>query len=160
MTADLRAATASDLDLVKRTLYLALAWDPDDPIPPFEQVVDHPEIAIYHAGWMRAGDAGVVAEVDGEFVGMAFYRLFPADRHGQGFLDAETPELAIAVVPGMRGRGLGGRLLDALTKEAVGSGVARISLSVSTGNPARRLYERHGFLAASEEDPELMVLAL
>ena len=160
MTADLREATASDLDLVKRTLYLALAWDPDDPIPPFEQVVDHPEIAIYHTGWMRDGDAGMVAEVNGAFAGMAFYRLFPPDRHGQGYLDPETPELAIAVVPEMRGQGLGSRLLDALTEKAVGSGVARISLSVSTGNPARRLYERHGYLPASEEDPELMVLAL
>ena len=137
MTTDLRPATASDLDLVKQTLYLALAWDPDDPIPPFEQVVDHPEVAIYHTDWMRPGDAGVVAEDDGAFAGMAYYRLFPPDRHGQGFLDPETPELAIAVVPEMRGRGLGGRLLEALTAEAGRSGVMRISLSVSTGNPDR-----------------------
>ena len=160
MTADLRAATSSDLDLVKRTLYLALSWDPDDPIPPFEQVVEHPEIAIYHTGWMQPGDAGVVAEIDGGFVGMAYYRLFPPDRHGQGYVDPETPELAIAVVPELRGQGLGGRLLGALHSEAARTGVPRISLSVSAGNPARRLYQRHGYLPASEEDPELMVLTL
>ena len=160
MTPDLRPATSQDLDLVKRTLYLALAWDPDDPIPPLEQVVDHPEIAIYHTEWMRPGDAGVVAEVAGAFAGMAYYRLFPPERHGQGYLDPETPELAIAVVPEMRGQGLGSRLLDSLTAEAVRSGVARISLSVSAGNPARRLYQRHGYLPASEENPELLVLTL
>ena len=160
MAPDLRAATSQDLDLVKRTLYLALAWDPNDPIPPFEQVVDHPEIAIYHTDWMRPGDAGVVAEVEGAFAGMAYYRRFPPERHGQGYVDEETPELAIAVVPEMRGQGLGGRLLTALTAEAVRSGIARLSLSVSTGNPARRLYERHGYRPASDDDPELMMLVL
>ena len=160
MTPTLRPATADDVDLVKRTLYLALSWDPDDPIPPFEQVVDHPEIAIYHTGWMRSGDAGIIAEVDGAFAGMAYYRLFPPEQHGQGYLDPETPELANAVVPEMRGQGLGGRLLRIMAAEAATAGIARISLSVSTGNPARRLYERHGYAPASEDDLELMVLTL
>ena len=55
----LRPATGADLPIVKQTLYLAVSWDPDDPIPPFAEVVDHPEMAIYHDGWMRPGDAGV-----------------------------------------------------------------------------------------------------
>ena len=156
----IRTATSDDLDLVKRTLYLALSWDPDDPIPPFDQVVDHPEIAIYHKGWRREGDSGFVTEVDGEFAGMAYYRLFTAGQHGQGYLDAETPELAIAVEPEMRGQGLGGRLLEALANEARRNGMPRISLSVSIGNPARRLYERNGYVAASADDPDLMVLVL
>ena len=155
-----RTATTLDLPLVKQTLYLALAWDPDDPIPPFDVVVDHPELTIYHAGWMRPGDAGIVAEVDGTFAGMAYYRLFPENEHGQGFLDAETPELAIAVVAEHRGRGIGGRLLTDLASVARSTGIPRISLSVSAGNPARNLYERHGFVAAPGDDAELMVLTL
>jgi ribosomal protein S18 acetylase RimI-like enzyme len=156
----IRPATDADLPLVKQTLYLALAWDPDDPIPPFEQVVDHPQIAIYHRGWMRPGDAGVVAEVEGAFAGMAYYRTFTTTEPGQGYVDSETPELAIAIVPEHRSCGLGGRLLDALADEARRTGVSRISLSVSTGNRARRLYERHGYVAVSEEDTEIMVLTL
>lgn len=156
----IRPATEADLPLVKQTLYLALAWDPADLIPPFDQVVDHPQIAIYHSGWMSPGDAGLVAEIDEVFAGMAYYRTFTAEVHGQGYLDPETPELAIAIVPQLRGRGLGGRLLAALADEARRTGFHRISLSVSQGNPARRLYERHGYIPASGHDAELMVALL
>jgi GNAT superfamily N-acetyltransferase len=155
-----RAAGETDLPIVQQTLYLALAWDPDDPIPPFEPVVNHPQIAIYHTGWMRPGDAGVVAEIDGEFAGMAYYRLFPEDDHGQGFVDPATPELAIAVVEQHRGKGIGLRLMEDLAATARAAGIKQISLSVSPGNPARRLYERVGYRGASETDPELMVLQL
>ncbi|MGI9648435.1 MAG: GNAT family N-acetyltransferase [Acidimicrobiia bacterium] len=155
-----RKAEDADLEHVQQTLYLALAWDPDDPIPPFEPVVNHPEIAIYHSGWMRPGDAGVIAEVDGEFAGMAYYRLFPEDAHGQGFVDPHTPELAIAVVDQQRGRGIGLRLMEELAAIARSAGIEQISLSVSAGNPARRLYERVGYRDGSDSDPELMVLRL
>lgn len=155
-----RTADETDLPHVQQTLYLALAWDPDDPIPPFEPVVNHPEIAIYHTGWRRPGDAGVVAEIDGEFAGMAYYRLFSEDVHGQGFVDPATPELAIAVVEQHRGKGIGLRLMKDLAGIAHSAGIKQISLSVSPGNPARRLYERVGYRPASETDPELMVLQL
>ena len=94
-----RPATATDLPLVHQALYLALAWDPNDPTPPLETVVVHPEVARYHVGWMRPGDAGVVVEVEGEFAGLAYYRLFTENDHGHGYLDPVTPELAIGVVP-------------------------------------------------------------
>lgn len=155
-----RTATGADLLLVQQTLYLALSWDPDDPIPPFEPVVNHPQIAIYHSGWMRPGDAGMVAEIDGEFAGMAYYRLFPDDNHGQGYLDPDTPELAIGVVEKHRGKGIGFRLMEDLAGVARSAGIKQISLSVSPGNPARRLYERLGYREASEADAELMVLSL
>lgn len=155
-----RPATDADLPAVKQTLYLALSWNPDDPIPPFEEVVDHPEMAIYHDGWMRPGDAGVVAETDGEFVGMAYYRLFSTDVPGQGFVDADTPELAIAVIPAHRGRGVGTGLLRELHSMARSAGVVRISLSVSAGNPARRLYERHGYEPRGRDNDELMTVTL
>ncbi len=155
-----RPATDADLPFVKETLYLALSWDPEDPIPPFDAVVDHPEIAKYHAGWMRPGDAGIIAEVDGAFAGMAYYRLFPEDDHGQGFYDAETPELAIGIRHGLRGAGIGSRLMRELEAEARRREVPRISLSVSKGNPAARLYERLGYRYVSEDHDELMLLDL
>lgn len=159
-TISTRLASAADLNLVQQTLYLALAWDPADPIPPIDRVIAHPEVARYHEGWMRAGDAGVVAEADGAFVGMAYYRLFTADNHGQGYIDPDTPELAIGMDPGHRGQGIGTRLMTELADVARTAGVERISLSVSSGNPAARLYQRVGYQYASEHDPELMVLDL
>lgn len=158
--ATFRPATDADLPFVKETLYLALAWDPEDPIPPLEVVVNHPEINKYHTGWMQPGDAGYIAEVDGAFAGMAYYRLFPEDDRGQGFYDADTPELAIGLVHDFRGAGIGGRLMKELEAEARRTGVPRISLSVSKGNPAARLYGRLGYRYVSDADDELMLLDL
>ena len=44
-----------------------------------------------------------------------------------------------------RGRGVGGELLDWVEREAAASGAELMSLITDIGNPARRLYERHGF---------------
>lgn len=155
-----RLATAADLPFVHQTLYLALAWDPNDLPPPLETVVVHPEVARYHVEWMRAGDAGVVAEVEGEFAGLAYYRLFTENDHGYGYLDPATPEMAIGVVPEQRGRGIGTRLIDELAEFGRQTGLPRISLSVSKRNPAARLYERCGYRYVSVEDEGLMVLDL
>ena len=159
-TVSTREATAADLPLVHQTLYLALSWDPTDPIPPIDRVIAHPEVARYHERWMRPGDAGVVAETDGAFAGMAYYRLFTAGNHGQGYVDPQTPELAVGVVAEHRGKGIGSRLMDELADVARSTGIERISLSVSRGNPAARLYERLGYVYASQHDPELLVLNL
>lgn len=52
--------------------------------------------------------------------------------------------LDIALLPHWRGRGLGTRCLLAL---AAGAGTRALSIQVEIHNPARRLYERLGFIA-------------
>ena len=142
----LRPATSGDLLLVKKTVYTALSWDPEDPIPPFEAVLEHPKIAVYHDGWMRPGDDGLVAETQtGMFVGMAYCRLFDDGEGAQAFIDADTPELAVGVEAEFRGRDVGRRLITRLHEARRDAGVQRMSLSVGIGNPARRLYERLGY---------------
>ena len=154
-----RAAVPADLPLVRRTLYAALAWDPEDPIPPFDEVVDHPQIAVYHEDWMRPGDAGVVAESGSGFAGMAYCRLFPAGGASQGFYDEETPELAVAVEAPLRGRGIGARLVGELMDDLAGDGVPRLSLSVATLNPALRLYQRLGFREVRRDEHGILMVA-
>jgi GNAT superfamily N-acetyltransferase len=142
---EIRPAGPEDVELVRWALYAALDWSPERELPPFELVLQHPEAARYHVGWGRAGDLGVIAEDDGEAIGVAYSRLFTDDDHGHGYVDSETPEIAIAVREGRRGEGVGGRLLRALAELAREQGFERLSLSVEAENPARRLYERAGY---------------
>jgi ribosomal protein S18 acetylase RimI-like enzyme len=69
----------------------------------------------------------------------------PEDAPGYGFVAPEVPELSMGVAAAFRGRGVGGALLEALLERAIAEGVGALSLSVEDGNPAVRLYERHGF---------------
>jgi ribosomal protein S18 acetylase RimI-like enzyme len=52
------------------------------------------------------------------------------------------------VDPEYRGQGIGGVLLDHAAAQARERGHAQMSLVTTTSNPARRLYERHGFRVA------------
>jgi GNAT superfamily N-acetyltransferase len=145
MDVDLRPAGVKDLEHVKWGLYTALAWDPGRELPPPVITLEHPEVVRYHRDWGRPGDLGVLAVADGEVVGIAYCRLFTEADHGHGYVDDETPEVAVAVRDGRRGGGLGGLLLVALAGAASAAGYRRLSLSVATENPARRLYERVGY---------------
>ena len=157
----LRAAGPEDVEHVKWALYTALAWNPERELPPPELTLAHPEAARYHRDWGRDGDLGVVAEIDGDVVGVAYGRLFTASDHGHGYVDDRTPEIAVAVREDMRGRGVGADLMNALAAAARADGVARLSLSVDTDNPAARLYERLGYRTISiDEDGIRMVLEL
>ena len=157
----LRAAGVDDVEHIRWALYTALAWNPQRRLPPLEVTLEHQEAARYHLGWGRRGDLGVVAELDGEVVGVAYCRLFTEADHGHGYVDNETPEVAVAVREGRRGRGLGARLMNALSERAHAAGFDRLSLSVAAENPARRLYERLGYRElANDEDGVRMVVEL
>ncbi|MET9019801.1 GNAT family N-acetyltransferase [Actinopolymorpha sp. NPDC004070] len=70
---------------------------------------------------------------------------------GQGV----TVELvSMWVSPAARGRGVGAHLVAAVVEWAARTGAARVHLWVTDGNdPARRLYERCGFVPTGERAP-------
>jgi GNAT superfamily N-acetyltransferase len=101
----------------------------------------------YVDGWMRPGDAGVIAEVEatGEGVGAAWFRVFPDDDPGFGFVDARTPELGIGIRLPYRSHGVGAQLLDAVLEIAAET-YDQISLAVWIKNKrAVKLYRSRGF---------------
>lgn len=138
-------------------LVAAAFWRLDGPLGDVQSVLARPELAHYVSGWPRPGDLGVVAE-DGPPVGAAWLRLLPEHDRGYGFVDAETPELSIGVVPTHRGRGIGSLLLEALVVSARAQRHEALSLSVEPDNPARRLYERCGFQVVGAVDGSLTML--
>ncbi len=59
------------------------------------------------------------------------------------------------VDPGLRGRGIGGALLDLAEERAREGGFPGMALGTTITNPARRLYERHGFRIVDQRtDPD------
>jgi ribosomal protein S18 acetylase RimI-like enzyme len=112
-------------------------------------------LSQYVDNWGREGDVALIAAEGPNRVGAAWFRTFPATAPGYGFVDAQTPELTIAVVPSRRRHGVGQELLDALLEKAHAEGVPALSLSVEKDSPAVKFYERNGFSAVGESDGAL-----
>lgn len=148
---NIRPATAGDAEFLKKMLYEAAAWNPDWPRDRILEALSDPVLPRFHEGWGRHGDSGVVAEREGEPVGAAWYRLFSADEPGHGFVDEQTPELGIAVLPLYRRRGIGETLLRALMVQAREEGFTGLSLSVAVHNRSRMMYQRAGFEKVRDE---------
>lgn len=136
----MRPLGAGESLLVERAFVLTAAWRPGETRGEEHWRAD-PAFASYTAGWGRAGDGGLVAVEQDEPIGILWWRLFSDGEPGYGFVDAETPELGIAVVPEWRGRGVGRALLRGAIAEH-----PRLSLNVEDGNPAEALYRSEGFV--------------
>ena len=150
----IRPGGTADVRFLRDMLRHAYYWRSAAPDAPMEDSVQR-----YVNGWGRPGDAAVIAVERTGPVGAAWYRLFRANEPGYGFVDEQTPELSIAVVPGRRGRGYGDELLAALLERARKAGYERVSLSVAEDNPARKLYERHGFREIGAAGGSLTMIA-
>jgi GNAT superfamily N-acetyltransferase len=155
----IRPAAQADEPFLRAMSELTGNWRPDAPPRASEELAADPHHARYMDGWVREGDAGVIAERDGRPVGAAWYRTFSPDAPGYGFIDASTPEVSIAVQRDERGQGVGTALLRALCERAREDGLAALSLSVEFDNPALRLYRRVGFVEV-ERSPDACTMRI
>jgi len=139
-------------------LYHAL-YVPEGSLPFPKEIVNEPDIAKYVLGWGKPGDMGFVAidKTSSLPIGAVWIRLFNSQNPGYGYVDAGIPELSMAVLPGYRDLGIGTQLLNHLLAKAAEQ-FHGLSLSVTSENPARRLYERLGFQAVSMNGASLTML--
>jgi ribosomal protein S18 acetylase RimI-like enzyme len=155
--AQVRPLRPQESGLLREFVWEAIHVPPGQNRPPLA-IVDRPELAYYWRSFGRVGDSAVAAEVDGEVIGVAWVRV-PGDQVGFGTVDRVTPELAISLRSPWRGQGIGSRLLERLLTSLAEAGQHQVSLSVAKTNPARRLYERAGFVTVADHGEDLIMVA-
>lgn len=146
----IRAATSHDLPFIEAMLYEAFFWSAEAERPALVEMRTRPEFRELLADWGRPGDVALLAQTAGAASGAAWFRSWTDAVHSYGFVDADTPELGLAVAGAFRGQGIGRQLLRALLESARALGYQRLSLSVAPANPARALYESEGFRKVAE----------
>jgi len=101
----IRSASGTDLPFLRKMLYTAAFWRPNQTSPlTFEEALLPPEISRYVEGWGRPSDTAFVAvDMDFQPIGAAWFRLFDPATPGYGFVDPSIPEVTIAVIPDWRG---------------------------------------------------------
>lgn len=141
---ELRAMTAAD-DVMPFVVE-AMNWSGDRAWNAASVLAD-PAVAHYVTGWMREGDAGVIAVEGDARVGAAWWRHFTSADPGYGYVADDVPELGLAVLPSHRRKGVARALMARVIDRARSEGVPALSLSVEDGNDAARvLYESLGFV--------------
>lgn len=145
MTLTIRPISLADEPFLWEMLYQALFVPEGE--PPFPRnIVQQPELRQYVQDWGQPDDIGLLALMNDEPVGAVWIRRSKA----YGFVDEDTPELSLAVLPEYRGQGIGTKLMNELFA-LLQTRYAALSLSVARENPALRLYERLGFQIVQDD---------
>ena len=153
MNVTVRPIVQPEYPLLEKFLYHAIFLPPGTDSPPRE-IIFKPEIFIYIKDFGGKDDCGVIAELDGQFVGAAWTRIIPS----YGHIDDETPELAISVLPEYRGQGIGTMLMTRLFELLHERGYKRTSLAVQQKNAAVRFYQRLGYEIINKNDEEFIMV--
>ena len=124
--------------------------------------MNEPIFSKAYEKWGRKGDIAIVAvKIEtNEIIGVAWVRLYKKSDPSFGFIDENTPDMAIAIKAKYRGKGIGTQLLKNLFKALKESGFNAISLSVDDRNPALRLYKRLGFELIKQKEGENPIMFL
>ena len=143
----------ADYQCLEDFLYHAIFIPPGAELPSREVIYD-PAVFIYIDGFGdKPADCGVVADKNGEIVGVAWVRIIPAFGH----IGDETPELAISILPEHRGQNIGTMLMTRLFELLCERGYKQTSLAVQQENAAVRFYERLGYKTIRENDEEFIM---
>lgn len=144
----IRRGDRLDVPFLRSLLGFAYNWHVNafDTIVPISQYVD---------GWGRKGDTALIATEGGHSIGAAWFRLFSEGHPGYAFLDMETPEMTIVVVPTRQGQGIGQQLLAALIERARAQGFSALSVSARRDHEEAALILAQGFEQVREEGETL-----
>ena len=141
----IRPIEDTDQALLWDFLHVAL-WDPPPAALRPRSVLSSANVRIYAEGWGSAGDLGVFGLLApaSSPIGACWMRVLPP-QVGLAYVDEETPQLGIGVLPLHQGKGYGRLVLMAAMHAARDKGIHQIALTVHPENPAIALYLQQGF---------------
>lgn len=153
----IRKIKESEINQLESFLYDAL-FVPEGEKPFPYDIIYKPELQVYLKCFgSEPSDICIVADFDGELVGAVWGRIM----NDYGHIDNDTPSLCISIKEGLRGQGIGSKLMKEIAKCYKKMGYKRLSLSCQKANRAVRLYERLGYKVFEDKDDEyIMVLSL
>jgi ribosomal protein S18 acetylase RimI-like enzyme len=137
--------------IIRKFFHMALYVPPGGtPFP--KSIIDEPKLYKYIENYgNKPGDLAVLAMKDITIIGMIWGRIHNAANKGWGYIDEQTPEIGIAVLPKYRNMGIGTQLLNRLFAAYSDAGYNKLSLSVDKRNPSVQLYKRNGFTVVRNE---------
>lgn len=150
MKTNIRNLEKHDLSFLQDMVYES-AFVPDGQQPFPRTILDEPSVSKFFNNWGEQGsDIGLIAEKYTKPIGAIWLRLFDENQTSIG--DKETPEIGMAILKEFRGHGIGNALMRKLETQAKNYGYQKLGLSVDPRNPARRLYEKSGYVHIGWDD--------
>ena len=147
------------MPFMREMLYEAVFWRSSPNKPSFEEGLSDPGVNNALVDWgERKGDTAVIALVDSNPAGAAWYRFYTDDNFIRGYIEETIPAIAIAVHKDYRRQGIGEKMIEWLIDNAAKHNIQEMSLMVSKDNHAKRLYRKCGFLEYADKGDSLLML--
>lgn len=156
--ASIRKILSAEYPLLEDIMYEAIYHpDPQNPYP--KDVIYYPQVRVYWDNWGNGKDDHcLLALIANKPIGAVWIRTFQGKIKGCGYIDEQTPEIAIALFKEYRNQGIGTELMQQMILLMKEERFKQVSLSITKGNPAIRLYERLGFKVIDENEEDYIML--
>ena len=149
----IREIRKSEYPVLSDFLYEAI-FVPEGMDKPPKSIIKQPELHVYIAGFGKADDWCLVAEVKEKVVGAVWGRIM----NDYGHIDDKTPSLAISLYEEYRHFGIGTSLMRAMLQLLKDKGYKQTSLSVQKANYAVNMYKKEGFQVVDENEEEYIMV--
>lgn len=155
MNYKIRKISEDEYSILADFLYEAIFIPEGVPSLP-RDIIQKPELQVYLTDFgKRAGDMGLVAEVDDKIAGAVWVRVM----NDYGHIDNDTPSFAISLYKEYRNQGIGTAMMKEMLSLLKRSGYKRASLAVQKANYAVKMYKDVGFEIVGENDEEYIMAA-
>ncbi len=154
MDYQIRELKKDEIYQLENFLYDAI-FIPDGVTPPERAIVKQPALQVYIENFgERKDDKCLVAIVNEKIIGAVWVRIM----HDYGYVDNDTPSLAISVKKKFRSCGIGTRLITEMLDFLKKYGYKRTSLAVQKENYAVSMYKKIGYQVVDETEEEFIMV--